>query len=124
METRRLLDAFVGSCRLSGSRARSIRACSSDAGSASAAKEVAPAVATSGETKSERRLRVLSGVQPTGVLHLGNYLGAVQQWVKMQEKYESYFTVVDLHAITMPHDPKALRESSLTTTALYLACGE
>ena len=53
--------------------------------------------------------RVLSGVQPTGTLHLGNYLGAIRQWVQNQDSYDNYFCVVDLHAITMPHDPKKLK---------------
>ena len=50
--------------------------------------------------------RILSGVQPTGNLHLGNYLGAISNWVDLQQKYENFFCVVDLHAITIPHDPK------------------
>ena len=53
--------------------------------------------------------RVLSGVQPTGALHLGNYLGAIRQWVQNQDIYDNYFFVVDLHAITVPHDPKKLK---------------
>ena len=80
--------------------------------------------------------RVLSGVQPTGSLHLGNYLGAIRQWVDFQNapdfeddegtlvKTENFFCVVDLHAITMPHDPKELKESTLSSAALYLAAGE
>merc|ERR1712071_59070 len=74
-----------------------------------------------GKTKS----RILSGVQPTGSLHLGNYLGAIRQWVDFQNSYdgENFFCVVDLHAITMPHDPKELEESSLASAALYLAAG-
>ncbi len=78
----------------------------------------------SGEQKKEERVkRVLSGVQPTGSLHLGNYLGAIRQWVANQEDYENYFCVVDLHAITVPHDPKKLREDSLSAAAMYLASG-
>lgn len=60
--------------------------------------------------------RVLSGVQPTGTLHLGNYLGAIRQWVENQDSYDNYFCVVDLHAITMPHDPKKLKVSFRTDT--------
>lgn len=60
--------------------------------------------------------RVLSGVQPTGTLHLGNYLGAIRQWVQNQDAYDNYFCVVDLHAITMPHDPKKLKVSCRTET--------
>lgn len=56
-----------------------------------------------------RLKRVLSGVQPTGALHLGNYLGAIRQWVVNQDQYDNYFCVVDLHAITVPHDPKKLK---------------
>mmetsp|Transcript_11464 Transcript_11464/g.14978 ORF Transcript_11464/g.14978 Transcript_11464/m.14978 type:complete len:420 (+) Transcript_11464:88-1347(+) len=73
--------------------------------------------------KTERKKRVLSGVQPTGSLHLGNYLGAIRQWVKNQEEYDNYFCVVDLHAITAPHNPKELRKSTMQSAALYLAAG-
>ncbi|MBC7496742.1 MAG: tryptophan--tRNA ligase, partial [Sphingomonadaceae bacterium] len=52
--------------------------------------------------------RVFSGIQPTGNLHLGNYLGAIRNWVGMQADFECIYCIVDLHAITMPHDPKAL----------------
>lgn len=67
--------------------------------------------------------RVLSGVQPTGHLHLGNYLGAIRQWVARQADYENYFCVVDLHAITVPHNPAELAANTYTVAALYLACG-
>lgn len=67
--------------------------------------------------------RVLSGVQPTGNLHLGNYLGAIHNWVQGQAQYENYFCVVDLHAITLPHDPGLLADNTYTIAALYLACG-
>ncbi len=67
--------------------------------------------------------RVLSGVQPTGNLHLGNYLGAIRNWVEGQSHYENYFCVVDLHAITVPHDPTTLAENTYKIAALYLACG-
>ena len=67
------------------------------------------------------RKRVLSGVQPTGVLHLGNYLGAIRQWVANQELYDNYFCVVDLHATTSPHVPKELTKDTYRTAALYLA---
>ena len=67
--------------------------------------------------------RVLSGVQPTGNLHLGNYLGAIRNWVEIQQEYDNFFCVVDLHAITVPHEPKALADNTLTMAALYLACG-
>ncbi len=67
--------------------------------------------------------RVLSGVQPTGNLHLGNYLGAIRNWVEIQQEYDNFFCVVDLHAITVPHDPKSLADNTLKMAALYLACG-
>ena len=67
--------------------------------------------------------RILSGVQPTGNLHIGNYLGAIKNWVEIQSQYENFFCVVDLHAITVPHNPKALAENTYTIAALYLACG-
>jgi tryptophanyl-tRNA synthetase len=69
------------------------------------------------------RQRVLSGVQPTGNLHLGNYLGAIRNWVEIQDQYENYFCVVDLHAITVPHNPATLASSTYSMAALYLACG-
>jgi tryptophanyl-tRNA synthetase len=67
--------------------------------------------------------RVLSGVQPTGNLHLGNYLGAIRNWVEVQEQYENFFCVVDLHAITVPHNPATLAADTYNIAALYLACG-
>jgi tryptophanyl-tRNA synthetase len=67
--------------------------------------------------------RVLSGVQPTGNLHLGNYLGAIRNWTQQQEQYDNFFCVVDLHAITVPHNPATLAEDTYTIAALYLACG-
>ena len=69
------------------------------------------------------RKRVLSGVQPTGDLHIGNWLGAIRNWVDLQENNETFFCVVDLHAITVPHDPKLLSQNTLSTAALYIACG-
>ena len=69
------------------------------------------------------RPRVLSGVQPTGALHLGNWLGAIRNWVDLQHDHDTFFCVVDLHAVTVPHDPQRLAEDTLTTAALYLACG-
>ncbi len=67
--------------------------------------------------------RVLSGVQPTGNLHLGNYLGAIRNWVEIQDQYENFFCVVDLHAITVPHNPATLAADTYAIAALYLACG-
>lgn len=100
--------------------------------------ESTPAEETKKPLKVKTR-RILSGVQPTGSLHLGNYLGAIRQWVKFQDEEcepvvdeengveimtENFFCVVDLHAITMPHDPTELEESTLASAALYLAAGE
>ena len=73
--------------------------------------------------KPARRKRILSGVQPTGSLHLGNYLGAIRQWVANQDDYDNFFCVVDLHAITAPHVPKELTLSTYRTAAIYLAAG-
>ncbi len=67
--------------------------------------------------------RVLSGVQPTGTLHLGNYLGAIRNWVQGQSRYDNYFFIADFHAITVPHDPKILAQNTKSLAALYLACG-
>ena len=72
---------------------------------------------------SSTRPRVLSGVQPTGALHLGNWLGAIRNWVDLQDSHDTFFCVVDLHAITVPHDPARLAEDTRSTAALYLACG-
>jgi tryptophanyl-tRNA synthetase len=67
--------------------------------------------------------RVFSGIQPSGVLHLGNYLGALRQWVETQQEKENYFCIVDLHAITVFQEPEALRKKSLDVAAIYLAAG-
>ena len=67
--------------------------------------------------------RAFSGIQPSGIIHICNYLGAILPWVEIQTKYESIFCVVDLHAITVPQNPKELTESTYLTTAIYLACG-
>lgn len=66
---------------------------------------------------------VLSGAQPSGQLTLGNYLGALRQWDQMQSDYDCLYCIVDLHAITVRQDPAALREATLDSLALYLACG-
>jgi len=71
---------------------------------------------------SERK-RVFSGIQPTGEPHLGNYLGAVRNWVDRQDEHDSFFCIVDLHAMTLPWSPDELRERSVATGALLLACG-
>ena len=67
--------------------------------------------------------RIFSGIQPSGNLHLGNYLGAIKNWVKLQNEYDSIFCVVDLHAITVRQDPKLLKERSREFVKNYLACG-
>jgi tryptophanyl-tRNA synthetase len=67
--------------------------------------------------------RILSGIQPTGNLHLGNYLGALRNWVRLQAEYECIFCIVDLHAITVPQDPAALRQSTRELAATYIAAG-
>jgi len=66
---------------------------------------------------------VFSGIQPTGNLHLGNYLGAIRHWVEMQHEHPSLFCIVDMHAITVPQDPAALTHATLETTAAYIASG-
>jgi tryptophanyl-tRNA synthetase len=67
--------------------------------------------------------RVFSGIQPTGELHLGNYLGAIRNWVTMQDEHEAFFCVVNLHAMTLPWDASTLQEQTLKTGASLLACG-
>lgn len=65
----------------------------------------------------------VSGVQSTGKLHLGNYLGSIKNWVHMQENFECYFFLADLHSITIDQDPAELRQNVLNSAATYLACG-
>ncbi len=67
--------------------------------------------------------RILSGVQPTGNLHLGNYLGAIRNWVQLQADYDCYLFMADLHAITVPHDPAQLADNVRQVAATYIACG-
>ncbi len=67
--------------------------------------------------------RILSGVQPSGKLHIGNYLGAIKQFVALQDDYQAYYCVVDQHAITVPQDPKDLRRSTLDIAMAYMAAG-
>ncbi len=66
---------------------------------------------------------VLSGVQPSGNLHLGNYLGSIKNWIELQSTHSCIFGIMNLHAITVPQDPKALQQSVLDAAAIYLACG-
>ncbi len=76
-------------------------------------------------TQTDRKPRVFSGAQPTGVLHVGNYLGALRQWVANQDERDSVFCIVDLHAITIPEmvNPAELRKKSRDLAALYLSAG-
>lgn len=69
------------------------------------------------------RKRIFSGIQPSGNLHLGNYLGAIKNWVKLQDEYDSIFCVVDMHAITIPQNPEELRKKTLEVAKIYLAAG-
>ena len=70
-----------------------------------------------------KKQRAFSGVQPSGKLHIGNYLGAIKQFVALQHEYDSYYCVVDEHAITVPQDPKDLRANTLAIATAYLAAG-
>ncbi|HEX8137396.1 MAG TPA: tryptophan--tRNA ligase [Pyrinomonadaceae bacterium] len=69
------------------------------------------------------RKRIFSGAQPTGELHLGNYLGALRNWVELQREYESFFCIVNLHALTIPQDPQRLAEKTRELARIYLAAG-
>lgn len=73
--------------------------------------------------KKEKKKVILSGIQPTGVFTLGNYIGAVKNWGKMQEEYDCAYFIADLHSLTIRQDPAALRKQSLDAFALLLACG-
>ena len=72
---------------------------------------------------SSGKPRVLSGIQPSGNLTIGNYLGALKQWVAVQQEYDCFYCVVDLHAITMPQDPDELRQKTRESAAMYIAAG-
>lgn len=74
-------------------------------------------------TEPQKKKRIFSGVQPSGILTLGNYLGAIKNWVGLQEGYECFYCVVDLHAITVRQTPVELRKRTLEGLALYIACG-
>ena len=67
--------------------------------------------------------RIFSGAQPTGELHIGNYLGALKNWVALQDEYEAFYCIVNLHAITLPQDPGQLRQKTLDLARIYLAAG-
>jgi tryptophanyl-tRNA synthetase len=68
-------------------------------------------------------MRILSGIQPTGDKHLGNYFGAIRRWVAQQDEADCFYPIVDLHAITLPQEPAELHESTLSLAALLIACG-
>jgi len=68
-------------------------------------------------------MRIFSGIRPTGELHIGNYLGAIKQWIELQEKNECIFCIADLHAITTPYEKKELQKNILETSIAYLAVG-
>ncbi len=68
-------------------------------------------------------MRVFSGIRPSGKLHIGNYLGAIKQWVELQERHNCIYSIVDLHAITTPYDPETFQETIKETAAAYLASG-
>ncbi len=82
-----------------------------------------PDTTAAGEAGPERRPRVFSGVQPTGALHLGNYLGAIRNFVAMQHTHDCVYCVVDLHAITMRQERAELRRNTIELANLYLAAG-
>jgi tryptophanyl-tRNA synthetase len=67
--------------------------------------------------------RVFSGIQPTGDIHIGNYVGALRQWVSLMDRYECVYGVVDYHAITVDYDPRAMAQRSLDTALILMACG-
>ncbi|HBF2448510.1 TPA: tryptophan--tRNA ligase [Clostridioides difficile] len=71
---------------------------------------------------SEKKV-ILSGAQPSGKMTLGNYLGAIKNWTELQDNYDCYYSIVDLHAITVPQDPKVLRANTIELLAQYIACG-
>ena len=71
----------------------------------------------------ENKKRMLTGLQPTGLITLGNYMGAIKQMVEYQEKYDSYIFIADMHAITMPIEPEKLKENIRSLVAIYIACG-
>ena len=72
---------------------------------------------------SNGKPRVLSGIQPSGNLTIGNYLGALKQWVAVQRDYDCFYCVVDLHAITALQDPEELRQKTRESAAIYIAAG-
>ena len=82
-------------------------------------KTLAPETPVEKETKK----RIFSGVQPSGILTLGNYIGAIRNWVGLQENYDCMYCMMDLHAITVRQVPADLRRRTMEGLALYIACG-
>ncbi|MBI1866663.1 MAG: tryptophan--tRNA ligase, partial [Candidatus Staskawiczbacteria bacterium] len=68
-------------------------------------------------------MRVVSGIQPSGQIHIGNYLGAIKQWISLQEKNECVFFVADLHSLTVPYEPKELQNKIIEKVIAYIAAG-
>ena len=66
---------------------------------------------------------IFSGIQPSGTITLGNYLGALANWVELQEQYKNYFCIVDMHSITVPQNPEELKQKTLLLLSQYLAAG-
>jgi tryptophanyl-tRNA synthetase len=81
--------------------------------------ESAVSATAANTTQRGQKGRIFSGIQPTGNLHLGNYLGAIRNWVSLQHEFDSIYCVVDLHAITVPQDPAALRQSTREVAASW-----
>ena len=75
------------------------------------------------EEKQEKKKVLFSGIQPSGKITIGNYVGAIKNWLTLQEDYDSIFCIVDLHAITVAQEPSELRANTWNLLALYLACG-
>ena len=82
-----------------------------------------PPTKTNFPTNQTNKKRVISGIQPTGKIHLGNYLGAVKNWVDSQNIYENIFFIANSHSITMPQNPKELESNTYAIAAMLLACG-
>ena len=75
------------------------------------------------EQQAQRKKRIFSGIQPSGELTLGSYLGAIRNWVELQDEYECLYCIVDMHAITVRQEPALLRRRSVNQLAQYIACG-
>jgi tryptophanyl-tRNA synthetase len=96
---------------------------SADQSTAERAQHPAPQAAAAPQTKMPHRERVFSGIQPSGSVHIGNYLGAMRHWAADQDKYDNIYCVVDLHAITLPQDPAELRAATRELAAMLFAIG-